>query len=209
MRANGELWDFFEPSPRAPISPAVLEFSRSLALDPASDPLRSFRRIGTAVQQTLAYAPHSTAVDTPIEDALEARRGVCQDFAHIALAVARVRGIPCRYVSGYLAPPTMHPDPHELATHAWIEGWFPGPGWIAIDPTHNQAAGEQHIAVAVGRDYQDAAPTRGVFRGEQAGTLAVSVRIQQGDGAASASEMVFPLPSPAPVPARTFARSDQ
>ena len=120
-------------------------------------------------------------MDTPIDEALEARRGVCQDFAHIALALARAHGIPCRYVSGYLAP-EVH-DPWRRFSEPRLDR-----GLVArrrVDrggSPHHQVAGERHIAVAVGRDYQDAAPTRGVFRGGPAGTLSVSVRIEEEGG---------------------------
>ncbi len=89
------------------------------------------------------YAPESTTVDTPIDAVLEAGRGVCQDFAHIALALARTHGIPCRYVSGYLAPAIEQPGQQTFASHAWIEAWLPGLEWTAFDPTHDMVAGER------------------------------------------------------------------
>ena len=190
MRAAGELWDFFEPSPRVPISSAVSAFAESCGLVREPDPLTLFRRIVSAVHGALLYAPSSTTVDTPIDSVLEARRGVCQDFAHVALAIARAHGIPCRYVSGYLAPEQAADQ--NLTSHAWIEAWLPGLEWTALDPTHDLVAGERYISVAVGRDYGDAAPTRGVFRGGPAGMLSVSVRIEQSSGSASTGEMQFP-----------------
>ncbi len=209
MRADGQLWDFFEPSPRVPASPAVPAFAESCGLERGVDPLTCFRRIVSAIHAALVYAPASTTVDTPIEAALEARRGVCQDFAHVALALARAYGIPCRYVSGYLAPASEPRGGQNLMSHAWVEAWLPGLEWTGLDPTHDVVAGERHISVAVGRDYGDAAPTRGVFRGGPAGTLSVSVRIEQGDGVASTSEMRFPPPRVVPAAPTTIARGDQ
>jgi len=209
LREDGRFWDFFEPSPRVPISPAVLAFSGMLGLDRASDPLTCLRRIGSGVHGALTYAPQSTTVDTPLDDALDARRGVCQDYAHIALALARAHGIPCRYVSGYLAPSSQDQAAEDLATHAWIEAWLPGLEWTALDPTHDQVAGERHIAVAVGRDYQDAAPTRGVFRGGPAGTLSVSVRIEEQGGVTSTGQMLYPQSAAAPGVSRPLPRPDQ
>ncbi len=104
LRANGELWDFFAPSPRVPVSAIVSAFADSQGIARTQDPLTSVRRIVSAVNRALIYAPNTTTVDTPIEAVLETRRGVCQDFAHVTLAIARRHGIPCRYVSGYLAP---------------------------------------------------------------------------------------------------------
>jgi transglutaminase-like putative cysteine protease len=192
MRVDGQLWDFLEPSPAVPLSPAVGAFADACGLARASNPLTCFRRIISGVYSALLYTPDSTTVDTPIETVLETRRGVCQDFAHVALAIARGHGIPCRYVSGYFAPASDESGAQTLASHAWVEAWLPGLEWTAFDPTHDVVAGERHISVAVGRDYGDAAPTRGVFRGGSAGTLSVSVRIEQGSGTASTSEILVP-----------------
>ena len=112
------------------------------------------------------YRPKSTRVDSPIDDALSTRQGVCQDFSHIMIALVRELGIPCRYVSGYLFHPGETPTrSSDGATHAWIEAWLLDLGWVGFDPTHNALAGERHIRVAVGRDYSDVPPTRGVFKG--------------------------------------------
>jgi transglutaminase-like putative cysteine protease len=200
LRAAGQLWDFFEPSPRVPISPAVRAFAESCGLGRASDPLTCVRHIVTAVYGSLVYSPESTTVDTPIEAVLDARRGVCQDLAHVTLAVARAHGIPCRYVSGYLAPASDERAGRHLATHAWVEAWLPGLEWTALDPTHDTVIGERHMCVAVGRDYGDAAPTRGVFRGGPAGPLSVSVRIDPSSGPVSTGEMMFPSPVAVPTP---------
>jgi transglutaminase-like putative cysteine protease len=208
VRADGQLWDSFEASPRVPVSAAVREFASACGLVRGSDPLTLCRRIVSAVHGALVYAPHSTTVDTPIDTVLETRRGVCQDFAHVALALVRAYGIPCRYVSGYLAPRGEHAADRNLTSHAWIEAWLPGLEWTALDPTHDRLAGERYISVAVGRDYSDAAPTRGVLRGTPAGTLSVSVRIEQDSGSASTGEMRFPTPAVSPM-RETVAQREQ
>ena len=169
LHAEGQHWDFFEPSPRVPISAAVRAFADATGVARTADPLTCIRGIVSAVHRALVYAPDSTTVDTPVETVLESRRGVCQDLAHVCLALARLHGVPCRYVSGYLAPTSQHPESANLASHAWIEAWLPGLEWTAFDPTHDLVAGERHITVAFGRDYGDAAPTHGVFRGGPAG----------------------------------------
>ena len=194
MHAGGQLWEYFEASPRVPVGPAIRAFAEHLGARRTDDPLTCFRRIVSVVHGALEYAPETTTVDTPVETVLETRRGVCQDFAHITVAIARAYGLPCRYVSGYYAPAGDALGHESLASHAWVEAWLPGLEWTALDPTHDLVAGERHISVAVGRDYTDAAPTRGVFRGAAASTLSVSVRIEQGGGLVSTGEMRSPPP---------------
>jgi transglutaminase-like putative cysteine protease len=210
LRGEGRLWDFLEPSPRVPLSPAVEAFAAGCGLRRDSDPLTCIRRIVSAVHRGLAYVPESTTVDTPVDTVLETRRGVCQDFSHVALAIARGYGIPCRYVSGYLAPSNQHQAAQSLTSHAWIEAWLPGLEWTALDPTHDVYAADHHIAVAVGRDYGDAAPTRGVFRGGPARSLIVTVRIEQDDEPVATGEMVFDATQPqSTVPAAAAVHAGQ
>jgi transglutaminase-like putative cysteine protease len=126
-------------------------------------------------------------VDSPIDDALKARRGVCQDFAHILIGLVRQLGVPCRYVSGYL----FHQDGGNVlrsadgATHAWVEAHLPEVGWVGFDPTNNLVAGDHHIRVAIGRDYADVPPTRGVFKGESAMRSELSVAVAVGPAQAA------------------------
>ena len=129
--------------------------------------------------------PNSTKVDSPIEDALRRRQGVCQDFAHIMIALVRRLQIPCRYVSGYM----FHRDEDdekqdrslEGASHAWVEALVPRLGWVAFDPTNNLVGGDRHIRVAIGRDYADVPPTRGVYKGEAHSELSVAVTVSPSD----------------------------
>ncbi len=143
------------------------------------DPLTTLRALNTAIYDTFEYMPRSTRVDSPIDDALASRRGVCQDFTHIMIGLVRELGIPCRYVSGYLFQSTRNVDRSTRgATHAWIEALLPGLGWVGFDPTNNLIASDRHIRVAIGRDYADVPPTRGVFTGEGKGELAVDVVVE-------------------------------
>ena len=97
-------------------------------------------------------------------------------------ALARHVKIPCRYVSGYLYPRQMHKDrSSEGATHAWVEALLPGLGWVGFDPTNNLIAGERHIRTAIGRDYSDVPPTKGVFKGKASSDLTVAVRVAPSD----------------------------
>jgi len=124
------------------------------------------------------YKAKTTRVDSPIEDALTSREGVCQDFAHIFISLLRGMRIPARYVSGYLYHRREDRDrSSDGATHAWVEAWLPGPGWVGFDPTNNLLATERHIRTAIGREYADVPPTRGVFKGEASTKLTVSVAV--------------------------------
>jgi transglutaminase-like putative cysteine protease len=104
---------------------------------------------------------------------------VCQDFAHIMIAIARQWKIPARYVSGYLHHNRSQKDRSgDDATHAWVEAYLPSLGWIGFDPTNDIMAAERHIRVAVGRDYADVPPTRGTFKGAAESELAIAVSVQ-------------------------------
>ena len=171
-------WDFTRPSALTTPSPALAAFMRRCGIRVRDDPLESLRRLSDALHHTFTYSPGSTSVISPIDHILETGHGVCQDYAHVMIAVARSWGIPTRYVSGYLhvtgaageqAPSTL--------THAWAECRLPGLGWIGFDPTNRTLADHRHVRLAVGRDYQDVAPTRGVFRGPGQSHLHVTVRI--------------------------------
>ena len=147
------------------------------------------------VHRDFEYVPKSTRVDSPIDDALTARKGVCQDFAHVMIAIVRRLGLPARYVSGYIAPRRTG-DREGLvasATHAWVDVRFPDVGWVGFDPTNNTEAEGRHIRVAIGRDYADVPPTRGVFKGNSASVLAVSVDVTPANAPAAFEPM---LPNP-------------
>lgn len=159
-------WDFTRPSPRAAPSPALAAFADGLGVEPDGDPLADLLALSDALNETFEYTPGATLVDSPMEQILETGRGVCQDYAHVMLAVARSWGVPSRYVSGYLH--VSGPDggrAYGSATHAWVECRLPGLGWVGFDPTNRCTVDERYVRVAAGRDYSDVAPTRGVLRG--------------------------------------------
>jgi transglutaminase-like putative cysteine protease len=146
------------------------------------DPLELITELNCAIYQSIAYVPKSTRVDSPVDDALRNRQGVCQDFSHIMLALLRKVGVPSRYVSGYLfrkAGDNVRSS--EGATHAWVEAYLPEVGWLGFDPTNNILAGESHVRTAVGRDYADVPPTKGVFKGGASSELTVAVRVAPSD----------------------------
>jgi len=132
------------------------------------------------VPTVLEYRSGTTAVHGSLTEAVHQGSGVCQDFAHLFISVARSWGVPARYVMGYLDPGICVTG-EELATHAWAEALVPGAGWVGFDATHNLLVNDHYVAVAVGRDSYDAAPQRGSFKGDSAGeqpTVKVSVQEQ-------------------------------
>ena len=175
-----DYWDMLQPSHFARPSPALSALARELdvAERGSRDPLVLLQRLNTQLFEAFAYAKQSTRVDSPIDEALEKRQGVCQDFAHIMIALVRGLRIPCRYVSGYLHHEAWHSDRSaEGATHAWLEALLPGLGWIGFDPTNNLPAGIRHVRTAIGRDYADVAPTVGRMKGSAETELQVRVRV--------------------------------
>jgi transglutaminase-like putative cysteine protease len=179
LAASDDYWDMLMPSHFARPTDLLRDFARELDLKRRADPLTVLRELNTAIYNIFDYVPQSTTVDSPIDDALRARKGVCQDYSNIMIALARELRIPCRYVSGYLFHRVEYNDRSaQDATHAWVEALLPGLGWIGFDPTNNLLAGERHIRVAVGRDYADVPPTRGVFKGTAESELSVAVQVK-------------------------------
>jgi transglutaminase-like putative cysteine protease len=131
-----------------------------------------------AMQDEFAFDPTATTVGTPLQEVFRNKRGVCQDFAQLMIAALRSIGIPARYVSGYIL---THPAPGKPrligadATHAWVEAWCPGHGWLGLDPTNGKAVTDEFVSLATGRDYADVIPLRGVVVGGGEHSLEVSV----------------------------------
>ena len=174
-------WDYTHPSTLVRPSPAVLAtFAARHRIAPGADPLESLFRLSDTLHQRLRYIPGSTSAESPVDRVLETGRGVCQDYAHAMIAVARSWGIPARYVSGYIhVTGQAGEQAPESATHAWAECRLPGLGWIGFDPTNRTLAGERHVRIAVGRDYHDVSPTRGVRQGGGEARLEVDVRVHE------------------------------
>jgi transglutaminase-like putative cysteine protease len=182
-----------QPSPHVPRLAALLAYAQ-----PFFTPGRPVAQAAMALMQQLhtdfAYASSATTVETPLAQVLQQRRGVCQDFAHLMIGALRMLGLPARYVSGYLltqapggGPPLLGAD----ASHAWLQVWCPNtPGlllaaaapqvdpageWLDLDPTNNGVPGAGYVRVAVGRDFSDVTPLRGVIQGGGAHSLHVGV----------------------------------
>jgi transglutaminase-like putative cysteine protease len=164
--------EFRLPSPRIPELPAIKALGAEMGL--VEGDWESLLRANRELRLRFEYLPGSTLVSSTLEEILDGRVGVCQDFAHVLIALARHLGWPARYVSGYLVPEAES----EGYSHAWVEIGSADGSWLGLDPTHKGETREWHVAVAVGRDYSDVSPLRGVFVSESPGMPPeVSVRI--------------------------------
>ncbi len=133
------------------------------------------------IHQEFEYDPRATTVSTPVEHVFKQKKGVCQDFAHLQIAMLRSLGIPARYVSGYVRTGNVADRPDMIgadASHAWLAAWCPMAGWIDADPTNDTLTNSDHVTVAWGREYSDVPPLRGVFIGGGAHTMNVEVSVE-------------------------------
>ena len=142
-------------------------------------------RASVLIHERFQYVKGATHVNSSISDSLQLGAGVCQDFAHLLLGVLRKRGIPARYVSGYLVPKNRDNPAAKLeeviggqASHAWAEAYIPDADWTPLDPTLGMPVGMRHVRVAYGRDYSDVAPVRGVYKGHAGQRLSVDVSVR-------------------------------
>lgn len=181
-----EYFDFLEPTQYVPHSlDEVGDLQKSISQD-ASDSVMSFAQTAsTLIHDRFKYVKGATHVRSSIQDVLSTQAGVCQDFAHLLLSLLRRRGLPARYVSGYIVPRESAGGGANLeeviggqASHAWVEAWLPPMGWFGLDPTLGAPVGLRHVRVAYGRDYGDVAPVRGVYKGEAGQRLSVDVRVR-------------------------------
>jgi transglutaminase-like putative cysteine protease len=176
-----DIFDYLQPTD-------VVETGREAAawakkFFPASAPLgEALVRMNEAIHTEFKYQPGTTENSTPLATVWKTKTGVCQDFAHIGLAVLRTAGLPSRYVCGYIETDAAASGAKltgAVATHAWIEVLVPGMAWVAIDPTNRQWVDERYVAVSYGRDYRDAAPLRGTFKGSGGQKMSVQVHMKR------------------------------
>jgi transglutaminase-like putative cysteine protease len=190
---QAECFDFLQPYGFATETEALGAFARKHGLDRLQqrDPLTALNALSKVIYDAFDYQAGVTKADSPTDLALASGRGVCQDFTHIMLAICRSWGLPARYVSGYLFTDRNEGDRSDPdATHAWVEVFLPSLRWVGFDPTNNVIAGERHIAVAVGRDYADVPPSRGVYKGEQDSQLVVGVMVRKARAATAEPEFM-------------------
>jgi transglutaminase-like putative cysteine protease len=198
--AQGMAWEAVRDTLRQDINPSVLD-ARQFVLDSplvATSPALAMyaqssftpgRTLSEAVYDLMqrifhdfTFDPEFTTLATPLAEVLEHRRGVCQDFAHLAIGCLRSQGLAARYVSGYietLPPPGKEKLVGADASHAWFSVFIPDQGWMDFDPTNNQVPNDQHITIAWGRDYSDVTPLKGVIFGGQNHEPKVSVEVER------------------------------
>jgi transglutaminase-like putative cysteine protease len=194
MVDSGDYSEMLLPSTYAVGSPALLELAARLEVRRRDDPAMLVHELNQRLFDYFEYVPKHTRVDSPIDEAIESRKGVCQDFAHTMIALLRHVGIPARYVSGYLYRGRGdHDRSTPDATHAWVDVLLPHLGWVGFDPTNNLVTHHRHIRTAVGRDYADVPPTRGIFRGATESELYVAVHVEAGERA-PALDRKLPIP---------------
>jgi transglutaminase-like putative cysteine protease len=194
----GSAWEKVRDASRVPSSSDELmpaRMSEATALVPLSEAARQYGAVSLAagrnwfeamsdlmhrIHAEFEFEPGATTVSTKVEEVLERRRGVCQDFAHLMLACLRGHGLPARYVSGYLLtdpPPGMPRLMGVDASHAWVAAYAPEFGWVEFDPTNDQCADARYITLAWGSDFADVVPLRGVILGGGAQDMEVSVSV--------------------------------
>jgi len=162
-------FNYLSATDYAPHSTDLIGFA---SMNRSDAPIDSALAIMHAIYSTLIYEKGATDVTTTADEALSLGRGVCQDFSHIMLAACRNLRLPSRYVSGYL-----YNNGRDAASHSWVDVLIPERGWVSLDPTHNREQTGQYVRVAVGRDYADVPPTRGIFKGNAKEKMDVEVSV--------------------------------
>ena len=179
-----ELFDFLMPSRHAPITPELEQMSKELLPSSASY-AESMLGLSKYIFEKFTYMPGVTDIRTPLSEVLRKRQGVCQDFAHLMIALVRCAGLPARYVSGYLETESVRDEAGLVgatASHAWVEVYLPNGVWVGLDPTNEMLEGERHVQIGIGRDYGDVPPLRGVFKGARRQALTVGVTVSRTTG---------------------------
>jgi len=180
-----EHFDWLAVSAYCPFVPEILELAGDAERDCDGTVYGFMQTASSLIHTRFRYQQGATHVHSSVEDCLETKSGVCQDFSHLLLAMLQSRGVPARYVSGYLVPrqgnderAAMERVIGGLASHAWVQAFIPETGWIGLDPTSGEYVDAQHIRVAYGRDYGDVPPVRGVYKGHAGQSLAVDVHVR-------------------------------
>jgi len=176
-----EPYQFVFDSPQVRASAELADYARESFGD-ETPLLVGARELTRRIFTDFKYDPKATTVATPLEEVWEKRHGVCQDFAHLGIACLRSIGLPARYVSGYLRTRPPEGQPRLIgadATHAWFAVFCPGAGWIEFDPTNDCQPVEEHITVALGRDFGDVSPVAGILTGGGQHEVRVSVDVSE------------------------------
>jgi transglutaminase-like putative cysteine protease len=174
---------FLRPTPLTQPDAALSDFAQGFAARIGANRRGGLERMLEAVRERVSYVTGRTHVGTSAPEAWSAEAGVCQDHAHVFLACCRALGVPARYASGYLFTSS---DNNEMASHAWVEAWQEDGTWLGLDVTNGVRSGARHIRLAVGLDYLDASPVRGMRRG--GGREHMHVRVFVTDGQPGADQ---------------------
>lgn len=176
---NERYYDFLAGSTRVLLCP-MFEHEAKEIIAGLEDVRLQVEAIMASIFNNFRYAPGSTHVESNVMHVFEQKSGVCQDFAHVMIALCRAVRIPTRYVSGYFyVEKTVSGSASDnSASHAWVECFLPGIGWVGYDPTHNRRVNATYIKVAIGRDYVDVRPLAGTFRGGAVAEMEVSVKVE-------------------------------
>lgn len=168
-----------EPTALVPLSEPARRYAAP-SLTPGREWFEALSDLMHRIHAEFEFDPGATTVSTKVEEVLQQRRGVCQDFAHLMLACLRGHGLPARYVSGYLLTDPPEGQPRLMgvdASHAWVAAYCPKLGWVEFDPTNDQCADARYITLAWGSDFADVVPLRGVILGGGAQDMDVSVSV--------------------------------
>jgi transglutaminase-like putative cysteine protease len=172
--------EFLLPTAYTAFTPDLLAFGEKLPLG-SQGVYAWLKEVSAVIFEQFVYDPSATHVHTTVNEMLQLKRGVCQDFTHLLISLCRSKGIPARYVSGYHFVGDLQGGSadFEQASHAWVEVHIPGPGWTGIDPTNNAEISWRYVKLAHGRDYKDIVPVKGVYRGAGRQSLEVVVDVRR------------------------------
>jgi len=180
-------YDFLQPSMYVSLDADAVAIATQVT-EGCADTWSAVLAVKRFIHDKFQYQPAVTNVHTKMSEALRLRQGVCQDFTHVMIGLCRSLKIPARYVSGYLYNGPADQLKGAQASHAWLEVFLPGHGWIGIDPTNRLRTGERHVKIATGRDYSDVSPMRGTYRGTGERNLRVEVLVTRLDDSMSQSQ---------------------
>jgi transglutaminase-like putative cysteine protease len=182
------FYDFLQPSPLVEFGPDLTALSNDIG-EPGEDLLAWYLHAGTYIKEHFEYVKRATNVRTTVAESVRLRAGVCQDFAHVLIALCRNNAIPARYVSGYIFSGQPDSVLGAEASHAWCEAYLPPLGWVGYDPTNAKLVNDYFVKIAVGRDYRDVSPVRGVYKGLAHSTMSVNVALDELYDAERATEL--------------------
>jgi hypothetical protein len=177
LKTDATFMDFLAPESFSSASDMKATLTNVVNYD--EKPLKNALVLSEYVYDNFVYEKGVTSVETPIEEVWNLKKGVCQDFAHIWLVMLRMFHIPARYISGYICPKDEGVR-GEGATHAWVEAYIPFYGWLGLDPTNNTIVNDGHVRIAVGRNFADCTPVKGIYKGSGDHKLEVTVNIENG-----------------------------